>query len=43
MSVQSMGERQGLKTDEGFKFSLCSTVQFNLETSQNLSEVTKEP
>lgn len=43
MSIQSMGERGWLKTDEGFKFSLCSTVKFNLETSQNLSEITKGP
>lgn len=37
-------EREGeLKTDEGFKFRLCSTVKFNLETSQKLSEITQGP
>ena len=43
MSAQRMGKRGWLKTDESFKFSLCSTVTFNLETFQNLSEVTKWP
>lgn len=43
MSVQCTGGREWLKTDEGFKFSLCSTVKFNLKTSQNFSEITKEP